>query len=31
MSTGEAVTFWILVWPALVGAIGMVLARNAIH
>lgn len=31
MSTGEAVTFWILVWPALAGAIGMVLARNAIH
>lgn len=31
MSTGEAVTFWILVWPALAGALGMVLARNAIH
>ncbi len=31
MSTGEAVTFWILVWPALIGAIGMVFARNAIH
>ncbi|MEJ3748318.1 NADH-quinone oxidoreductase subunit J [Actinomycetes bacterium KLBMP 9797] len=31
MSTGEAVTFWILVVPALAGAIGMVLARNAIH
>jgi NADH-quinone oxidoreductase subunit J len=31
MSTGEAVTFWILVWPALLGAIGMVFARNAIH
>jgi NADH-quinone oxidoreductase subunit J len=31
MSTGEAVTFWILVWPALIGALGMVFARNAIH
>jgi NADH-quinone oxidoreductase subunit J len=31
MGTGEAVTFWILVVPALAGAIGMVLARNAIH
>jgi NADH-quinone oxidoreductase subunit J len=31
MSTGEAATFWILVGPALIGAIGMVLARNAIH
>ncbi|MFC0526791.1 NADH-quinone oxidoreductase subunit J [Phytohabitans kaempferiae] len=31
MATGEAVTFWILVWPALIGALGMVFARNAIH
>jgi NADH-quinone oxidoreductase subunit J len=31
MSTGEAWTFWILTPFALLGAIGMVLARNAIH
>ena len=29
--TGEAVTFWILAPIALGGAIGMVLARNAVH
>ena len=28
---GEAVTFWILAPLALIGAIGMVLARNAVH
>jgi NADH-quinone oxidoreductase subunit J len=31
VSTGEAVAFWILGPAALAGAIGMVLARNAIH
>ena len=31
MSTGEAVAFWILGPVALLGAIGMVLLRNAIH
>ncbi len=31
VSTGEAVTFWILAPIALAGAMGMVLARNAIH
>jgi NADH-quinone oxidoreductase subunit J len=31
VSTGEAVTFWILAPLALGGAIGMILARNAIH
>ncbi len=31
VSTGEAVAFWILGPVALIGAVGMVLARNAIH
>ncbi|WBB96582.1 NADH-quinone oxidoreductase subunit J [Solwaraspora sp. WMMA2059] len=31
VSTGEAVTFWILAPLALLGAIGMVWARNAVH
>jgi len=31
VSTGEAVTFWILGPLALAGALGMVLARNAVH
>jgi NADH-quinone oxidoreductase subunit J len=31
VSTGEAVTFWILAPFALIGAIGMVVARNAVH
>jgi NADH-quinone oxidoreductase subunit J len=31
VSTGEQVTFWILAPLALVGAIGMVWARNAVH
>ena len=31
VSTGEAVIFWILAPLALVGAIGMVWARNAVH
>ncbi|MEW2426791.1 NADH-quinone oxidoreductase subunit J [Micromonospora sp. NPDC047644] len=31
VSTGEAVTFWILAPLALVGGIGMVAARNAVH
>jgi len=31
VSAGEAVTFWILAPIALAGAIGMVLARNAVH
>jgi NADH-quinone oxidoreductase subunit J len=31
VSTGEAVAFWILAPVALLGAIGMVLLRNAIH
>jgi NADH-quinone oxidoreductase subunit J len=31
MSTGEAIAFWILAPIALGGAIGMVLARNAVH
>ncbi|PZG15110.1 NADH-quinone oxidoreductase subunit J [Micromonospora craterilacus] len=31
VSTGEAVTFWILAPLALAGAIGMVAARNAVH
>ncbi|MEP6697491.1 MAG: NADH-quinone oxidoreductase subunit J, partial [Pseudonocardiales bacterium] len=31
VTTGEAVAFWILAPIALAGAIGMVLARNAVH
>jgi NADH-quinone oxidoreductase subunit J len=31
VSTGEAITFWILGPVALAGAIGMVIARNAVH
>jgi NADH-quinone oxidoreductase subunit J len=31
VSTGEAATFWILAPVALLGAIGMVWARNAVH
>jgi NADH-quinone oxidoreductase subunit J len=31
VTTGEAVVFWILAPLALAGAIGMVLARNAVH
>ncbi|MFK3981560.1 NADH-quinone oxidoreductase subunit J [Micromonospora sp. NPDC050397] len=31
VSTGEAVTFWILAPLALIGALGMVAARNAVH
>ena len=31
VGTGEAITFWILGPIALAGAIGMVLARNAVH
>ncbi|SCL24406.1 NADH dehydrogenase subunit J [Micromonospora nigra] len=31
VSGGEAVTFWILAPLALLGAIGMVMARNAVH
>lgn len=31
VSTGEAVTFWIVAPVALAGALGMVLSRNAIH
>ncbi|MFI6763514.1 NADH-quinone oxidoreductase subunit J [Micromonospora sp. NPDC050417] len=31
VSTGEAVTFWILAPLALIGGLGMVLARNAVH
>ena len=31
VSTGEAVVFWILGPLALVGALGMVFARNAVH
>lgn len=31
VSTGEAVTFWILAPLALLGGIGMVAARNAVH
>lgn len=31
VSTGEALTFWILAPVALAGAIGMVAARNAVH
>jgi NADH-quinone oxidoreductase subunit J len=31
VSTGEAVTFWILAPFAVLGAIGMVAARNAVH
>jgi NADH-quinone oxidoreductase subunit J len=31
VSTGEAVTFWVLAPLALLGAIGMVWARNAVH
>ena len=31
VSTGEAVAFWVLGPTALAGAIGMVLARNAVH
>ncbi|UQX88061.1 NADH-quinone oxidoreductase subunit J [Jatrophihabitans telluris] len=31
VSTGEALSFWILAPVALAGAIGMVIARNAVH
>src|SRR3954452_15091435 len=31
VGTGEAVTFWILAPIAVLGAIGMVWARNAVH
>ncbi|RKR89742.1 NADH dehydrogenase subunit J [Micromonospora pisi] len=31
VSTGEAVTFWILAPLALIGGLGMVVARNAVH
>ena len=31
VSTGEAVAFWILGSLAVIGALGMVLARNAVH
>jgi NADH-quinone oxidoreductase subunit J len=31
MGTGESITFWILGPIALLGAVGMVLARNAVH
>ncbi|GID30091.1 NADH:ubiquinone oxidoreductase subunit J [Paractinoplanes brasiliensis] len=31
MSTGEAVAFWILGSLAVIGALGMVIARNAVH
>ena len=31
VTTGEAVAFWILGPVALIGAIGMVLLRNAVH
>ena len=31
VGTGEAITFWVLTPVALVGAIGMVWARNAVH
>ncbi|MDQ1647720.1 MAG: NADH-quinone oxidoreductase subunit [Cryptosporangiaceae bacterium] len=31
MGTGEAITFWILGPISVIGALGMVLARNAIH
>lgn len=31
VSSGEAVTFWILAPLALIGGIGMVAARNAVH
>ena len=31
VSTGEQITFWILAPLALLGALGMVLARNAVH
>ncbi|MFC7549098.1 NADH-quinone oxidoreductase subunit J [Plantactinospora sp. GCM10030261] len=31
VSTGEAVTFWILAPLALVGALGMAVSRNAVH
>ncbi|MBU2667699.1 NADH-quinone oxidoreductase subunit J [Actinoplanes bogorensis] len=31
VSTGEAVAFWILGTLAVIGALGMVLARNAVH
>ena len=31
MGIGEQITFWILAPIALIGAIGMVLARNAVH
>lgn len=31
VTTGEAITFWILGPLALLGALGMVLARNAVH
>jgi NADH-quinone oxidoreductase subunit J len=30
-TTGEAVTFWLLAPIAVIGAVGMVLARNAVH
>jgi NADH-quinone oxidoreductase subunit J len=31
MGTGEQITFWILGFVSLLGAIGMVLSRNAVH
>ena len=31
MSTGEAVSFWVLGPLALLGALGMIFARNAVH
>ena len=31
VSTGEAWTFWILGSIAVIGALGMVIARNAVH
>jgi NADH-quinone oxidoreductase subunit J len=31
VGTGEAITFWILAPLALIGALGMVMARNAVH
>nr|MBA2322920.1 NADH-quinone oxidoreductase subunit J [Pseudonocardiales bacterium] len=31
VTTGEAITFWVLGPIALAGALGMVFARNAVH
>jgi NADH-quinone oxidoreductase subunit J len=31
MSTGEAISFWVLGPLALFGALGMIFARNAVH